>query len=277
MPIPSGEHRVAEYRDEHGARRYRLYVPTARHARSGGPPLVVMLHGCTQDAEDFARGTRADSAAERAGALVLYPEQPASANPQRCWNWFDPAHQSRGAGEPAILAGLTRKVAREMEVDPDRVFVAGISAGGSMAQILVASYPDLFHGLAVHSAPAYRSARDVSTALQVLQHGAPDAAGLAAVAVTAMGPRAKPVPTLVIHGETDPVVRVANAEQVFVQWSGVAEATGAPTVPVQLWVIPGLGHAWAGGSAAGTWTDPTAPDATARIFEFFLGPVRAAP
>jgi poly(hydroxyalkanoate) depolymerase family esterase len=270
-----GEH-AGEYRNEAGSRQYRLYVPSRLRDAPHRPPLVVMLHGCTQDAADFARGTRGDAAAERMGAVVLYPEQPASANANQCWNWFDPAHQARGAGEPAILAGMTREVAGRVGADPDRIYVAGLSAGGSMAQILVAAYPELFRALAVHSAPSLRSARDVATALAVLEDGVAEPERLTATVVEAMGERARPVATLVIHGEEDAVVRVVNGHQVHRQWAGLAAALGdLASPPVQLWVVPGLGHAWAGGSADGSWTDPDAPNATARVFEFFLGTVRA--
>lgn len=223
MNGPTGEFREGVHRGEHGTRNYRLYVPSG--ASSGGArPLIVMLHGCTQDAADFAAGTRANEVGERAGAFVLYPEQPASAHPQKCWSWYDPAHQERGSGEPALLAGMTRAVLEEVGADPARVFVAGMSAGGSMAQILAATYPDIYHGLAVHSAPPYRSARDVPSALAVLAHGAPDTVALRRAVLAGMGERARPIPTLVIHGAEDTVVRVVNGQQVFGQWGGAAVA-----------------------------------------------------
>lgn len=239
-PAP-GEFREGHYTDDHGSRRYRLYLPSA--ASSGAPsghptgpppearPLIVMLHGCTQDPEDFAAGTRANAHAEDAGALVLYPEQPVTANPQKCWNWFDPAHQSRGGGEPALLAGMTRHILDEARGDPERVYVAGISAGGSMAQILAAAYPDLYRGLAVHSAPASHVASDVPTALTILQQGAADPDALPARVLEAMGEEARPVPTLVIHGTEDPMVRVLNGEQVLRQWAGVALRAGPGAEP----------------------------------------------
>jgi poly(hydroxyalkanoate) depolymerase family esterase len=320
MHTSVGEYLEGEYRSDRGDRRYRLYRPAPSEADPGSRPLIVMLHGCTQDADDFARGTRANPAADQAGAVVLYPEQPASANPQKCWNWFDPAHQSRGQGEPAILAGMTRQIARDVGADPDRIFVAGISAGGSMAQILAANYPDLYRALAVHSAPPYLSARDVPTALTVLQQGVADPTVLSEAVLAAMGDRARAMPTLVIHGHEDTIVAPANGEQVLRQWGEVAVQLGAeanpaeparihgmrggpcphvgglaaaseePTmpgpaegtglsavrcvyrgapVPVEYWLLTGVGHAWSGGSAEGTYTEPRGPDATARIFEFF--------
>ncbi len=338
MAPATGEFREGQFTNEHGTRRYRLYIPaTTSHA---APPLIVMLHGCTQDPADFAAGTRANDHAEAAGALVLYPEQPATAHPQKCWNWYDPAHQGRGAGEPAILAGMTRQVMAETGADPARVFVAGISAGGSMAEILAAGYPELYRALAVHSALAYRSAGDVPTALTILQSGVADEAALPARVLDAMGEAARPIPTLVLHGAEDPVVRVVNGQQVLRQWAQVAlqlgshahdggSPAGSPAdspaaapaetpvaapaaapadadcpivpgltatssrveadapatrcvyhgaaVPLEYWVVHGSGHAWSGGSEAGTYTDPAGPDATARIFRFFLPPDEAGP
>lgn len=315
MSAMSGEFREGQYSDEHGTRRYRLYVPSGDPV--AGRPLVVMLHGCTQDPEDFAAGTRANQHAERAGVVVLYPEQPVTANPQKCWSWFDPAHQGRGTGEPALLAGLTRHAVEETGADADRVFVAGISAGGSMAQILAAAYPELFAGLAVHSAVAFAAARDVPTALAVLQQGAADPETLPARVLDAMGERARPIPAIVLHGAADPVVRAINGEQALRQWAGAAtgarestaagaptaEEAGCPTVPglrvecsrveaaaparrcvyhgapvaLEYWLVEGVGHAWSGGSSDGSYTDPDGPDATARVFQFFLEQPRRGP
>lgn len=324
LPAPAGELREGDWTGEHGSRRYRLYVPPGETA---GRPLMVLLHGCTQTPADFAAGTRANRWADSLGVLVLYPAQPAEANPQRCWNWFDPGNQVRGAGEPAILAGMVRSVLEETGADADRVFVAGISAGGVMAETLAAAYPELFGALAVHSAPAYRSASGVASGFAVLQQGVADSVDLAGRVLEAMGPAARPVPTLVIHGAADPGVRPVNGAQVLRQWAEVAlragdpaEAAlpagdpadsddagvveeipgdgsdrGCPAVPglrvtagviegetpvrcvyagapvaVELWVVQGLGHGWSGGSAEGSFTAPDAPDATARILEFFL-------
>jgi poly(hydroxyalkanoate) depolymerase family esterase len=334
MQPADGEYREGGYRSEHGARQYRTYIPARRDGDPAERPLVVMLHGCTQDAADFARGTRANAAADRLGALLLYPEQSASAHPQLCWNWFDPAHQERDRGEAALLAAMTRQVAREAGADMNRIFVAGISAGGAMAQVLAATHPDLFRSLAVHSSPPYGSARDVAGALDVLEGGVADPAVLPDLVLAAMGRRARPVPTLVIHGHDDPFVGRVNGEQVLRQWAGVAarfsgargpsgsaavgatEAAPCPAlpgltsrveemvaavagargvpgdavpsaytrcvydgapVPIEYWLVPGLGHAWAGGSPEGTYTDPGGPDATSLIFTFFLEAIARAP
>lgn len=324
LPAPAGELLEGEWTDEHGSRQYRLYVPPGEAAAR---PLLVLLHGCIQTPADFAAGTRANRWADSLGMVVLYPAQPAEANPNRCWNWYDPAHQRRGAGEPAILAGMTRSVLEDTGADADRVFVAGISAGGVMAETLVAAYPELFGALAVHSAPAYRSASDLPTGFAVLQQGVPDSVDLAGRVLESMGAAARPVPTLVIHGADDPAVRPVNGAQVLRQWAGVAlragdpadevlragdptepgagavvtetsndevagdcpavpglEATAGPIddetplrcvytgapVALELWLVEGLGHGWSGGSAEGSFTAPDAPDATARVLEFFL-------
>ncbi|HEV2150261.1 MAG TPA: PHB depolymerase family esterase, partial [Longimicrobiaceae bacterium] len=156
---------------EAGARRYRLFIP-ASHDASRPAPLLVMLHGCTQDPDDFARGTRMNEVAEEHGLLVAYPEQPAAGNPQKCWNWYEPAHQERGRGEPEEIARIVREVMAAHRVDPARVYVAGVSAGGAMALTLAASYPELFAAAGSHSGVAYRAAAGMQEALQVMQRGA---------------------------------------------------------------------------------------------------------
>ena len=279
-----------EHRGPAGARRYELYVPAgAAHGR----PLVVMLHGCTQTAADFARGTRMNALADPAGALVLYPEQPASANPQRCWNWYDPAHQGRDAGEPAILAAMTREIVNAHGVDPRRVYVAGVSAGGAMALTLAANFPELYAAAGVHSGVPFGAARDVAGALLAMRQGV---GGDAAAVVRAMGDRRRTVPLLVLHGDADAVVSPVNARAITAQWGAatipdglasyefeavVARDTAGRNVrvsrfgaarpaPVEEWLIAGLGHAWSGGSAEGTFTDPRGPDASTELLRFLL-------
>ena len=278
-----------EHRGPAGARRYELYVPSTGAA--GGRPLVVMLHGCTQTAADFARGTRMNALAETAGALVLYPEQPATANPQRCWNWYDPAHQGRDAGEPAILAAMTREVAAAHGADPRRIYVAGVSAGGAMALALAANFPTLYAAAGVHSAVPYAAARDVGGAVAAMRAGG---AGDPAAVTRAMGAARRTVPLVVFHGTADAVVSPANGRAIATQWSGAAGlaplAEEAPfssraesardysvlhygegrPAPVQLWLIEGLGHAWSGGSPDGTYTDPRGPDASRELLDFLL-------
>jgi poly(hydroxyalkanoate) depolymerase family esterase len=259
-----------------GARSYRLYVPAGTPA--GPRPLLVMLHGCTQDPDDFARGTRMNALADAHGFLVLYPAQAHRAHAQGCWNWFKHNHQQRGRGEPAVLAGMVRAVMAQHAVDPQRVFVAGLSAGGAMAAILGRAYPELFAAVGVHSGLPPGAAQDLPSALSAMQTGA------AAATVPPGGP-----PSIVFHGDQDTVVHPANATGVLQACAGSAaggqaqpgqaggrsytrqvwvDATGA--VRAELWLVRGAGHAWSGGSAQGSHTDPAGPDASREMLRFFL-------
>lgn len=292
---PGGRFESGTFSGPSGSRSYRLYVPEELPQR---PALVVMLHGCTQDAADFAAGTRMDEHARVRGFLALYPEQTSEHHPQKCWQWYDEAHQRADAGEPALLAAMVRRVAEERGADPERVYLAGISAGGSMAWVLAVTHPGLFAKVAVHSAVPYGVATDVNGALAALQAGAgdPSRAVERIVAAAAGAPRLPPA--LVLHGAADPVVRPINGDEGACLWAEAmggadgsralvrredeleeggrrvrrvrwAAADGA--VAVEGWRIEGLGHAWSGGSPDGSYTDPEGPDATARIVEFFLG------
>jgi poly(hydroxyalkanoate) depolymerase family esterase len=273
----------ATYSGPEGTRRYKLFVPASRDAAKPAP-LVVMLHGCTQDPDDFARGSRFNEAAAEHGVIVAWPEQPAANQPMKCWSWYDPAHQARGAGEPAIIAAITREVMTRHGVDPARVYVGGVSAGGAMAVNTAASYPELFAAVGVHSAIAYRSAGSVAEALGVMKTGAVAADSLAATARAALGERT--MPAIVIHGAADAVVAPVNGRQLASQ---LAVAAGAKDALVdertvggrraevwrygqnhELWIVDGLGHAWSGGSPDGTFTDPQGPDATREILRFLL-------
>ena len=289
---PAGRVVTGQYAGPEGTRAYRLYVPASWSA-GRRMPLVVMLHGCTQNADDIARGTRLDARAERDGFLALYPEQPASANPKTCWNWFDPAHQRRG-GEPALIAAMTRQVAKEHGADARRVHVAGISAGGAMALVVGAAYPELFASVASHSGVAVGAASNPMAAVGVMRGGAVDAATLAPTMRALMGERRRAVPLLVLHGTADQVVNVVNARQSAEQWAGALDAAerrtsiasvtpgGERAVARRCWTgaggecvvelveVDGLGHAWSGGDPAGTFTDARGPDATALVVDFLL-------
>lgn len=268
----------------HGQRRFDLYVPTgygAAVARGERVPLVVMLHGGTQNAADFAAGTGMNAAAEARTVLVAYPEQPTSANPQRFWNWFAPEHQSAGRGEPALLAGLIGQVIADHAVDPARVFVAGLSAGGAMAAVMAATAPELVAGAGIHSGLGYQVAADVPSAFAAMRTGgAPASTGS--------------VPLFVVHGSADGTVAPVNGDRVLaaagvrVDDRTIDQVPGTPgtrpfrrtrllrrdggtTVPVaEHWLVDGLGHAWSGGSAAGSYTDPQGPDASTAMLTFFL-------
>jgi poly(hydroxyalkanoate) depolymerase family esterase len=277
-----GQFLRGEFGNDAGSRGYRLYVPA--QAATGPRPLVVMLHGCQQNPEDFAAGTAMNALAEQHGCLVLYPEQSRRANGSNCWNWFEAQHQRADAGEPSILAGMTRDVMREYDVDAGRVYVTGLSAGGAMAAILGAAHPDLFAAVGVHSGLAAGSAHDLMSGLNAMKGAHGKRAHHAA--------SGRRVPAIVFHGDTDGVVHASNADAVVRQFSaggkalrevverGQSDAGRSHTKTVGLdedgravvesWTLHGAGHAWSGGSAAGSYTDPAGPDASAEMLRFFL-------
>jgi len=257
---------------EAGTRPYRLFVPPTLPACPG---LVVMLHGCTQTPEDFAAGTRMNEIAGTQGFLVLYPEQLRSANVQRCWNWFNPADQQRDLGEPSLIAGMTRAVMAEYKVDPKRVFVAGLSAGGAGAAIMGSAYPDLYAAIGVHSGLACGAAHDMASAFAAMQQGKKGTGSLT-------------IPTIIFHGDRDSTVNKLNADAVAAGLAGTdtgqiehgqvpqglaytrAIRRDARQRPVlEQWTVHGAGHAWSGGSSAGSFTEPKGPDASAEMLRFF--------
>jgi poly(hydroxyalkanoate) depolymerase family esterase len=285
---------AGEYESEHGVRSYRLYVPAGpgRTAR----PLVVMLHGCAQTAAELATAGRLDSLGAEFGALVLLPEQPATANPLRCWNWFVPAHQARDAGEPAIIAGLTRHIAREHGADAERVVLGGLSAGGAMAVLTGLAYPDLYAAIGTHSGVGWRVAGDVPGAFAAMRGGGVDAAAQARAAHAAMGARARVVPVIAIHGAADTVAHPTATDGLVAQLAALhrlvapgaelradtsrMEAGGYPVevrrytaggrVVLEHWVVAGLAHALSGGDSAARWTDARGPDAAREMLRFML-------
>jgi poly(hydroxyalkanoate) depolymerase family esterase len=267
------------YADANGARSYKLYVPS----RFAGEaiPLVVMLHGCTQSPDDFAAGTQMNALAEEQLFLVAYPAQPQSANAQKCWNWFNAGDQRRDYGEPALIAGITRQIMGEFPVDATRVYIAGLSAGGAAAAIMGSTYPDLFAAIGVHSGLACGAASDMPSAFSAMRQGG-------------KGKRSgtgSPVPTIVFHGDRDTTVSAINGDQVIGQsragadlkidvTSGTSDggitytrtrhSDRQDTPVLEQWVLHGAGHAWSGGSAAGSYTDPRGPDASREMMRFFM-------
>ena len=269
-------------------------------------PLVVVLHGCTQSAADIALGTGVNVLADLKGFVALYPEQSTADNAQSCWNWFDVGDQVRGAGEPAAIAAITERVLSRpggATLDRGRVYVMGMSAGGAMACILAATYPDVYASVGIHSGLEYRAAGSVLSGLLAMANGGPDPQRQGQVAYAAMGPRARVVPALVVEGGVDRTVRPVNGDQVVRQWLTTSRlASGAATgldfarpsasrdglAPgglaysvrtwndvagrsvVQYWTVPGLAHAWSGGAAAGSFTDPRGPSATEAMYDFFV-------
>ena len=268
-----------------GSRAYDLFVPSGYE---GAPlPLVVMLHGCSQSARDFAIGTGMDRLAEEQCFLVAYPDQPRSANIAKSWNWFRDGDQRRDRGEPSILAGLTREIMAEFNVAPARVYVAGLSSGGAAAAVMAMTYPDIYAAVGIHSGLACGSAGSMSGALSTMRRGAL----LRPLQAT------HPVPTIVFHGDRDTTVSPINGDQAIVQAQPGADLTTATleghsaggmaytrtilTEPDGLWsaehwVLHGAGHAWAGGHPAGSYTDPTGPDASREMLRFFLSHTRGS-
>lgn len=284
IPMPRGAtFKTSAYADERGQRGYKLYIPSCAGTADQPRrlmPLIVMLHGCSQTPDDFATGTRMNALAEEFGLIVVYPAQPLGANTNRCWNWYKRSDQGRGGDEPALIVGIIRTILREHAADPARVYVAGISAGGAAAATLGAAYPDLFAAIGVHSGLAAGAAHDAASGFIAMHQGSP-------------GDRPTlPLPTIVFHGDADPVVNPSNGRYVasralapfpqlkktvkiarppggraYTRTSHSAE-TGKPFV--EHWVIEGSGHAWSGGSPAGSFSDPMGPDASRAMVKFFL-------
>ncbi|AQH05004.1 poly(3-hydroxyalkanoate) depolymerase (plasmid) [Burkholderia sp. KK1] len=282
-----GHFSTRRYASAAGQRDYKLYVP----AHSGGEPLplIVMLHGCTQDADDFAAGTRMNALAEKHGFIVVYPIQPQGANASKCWNWFRRADQQRDHGEPALIAGITREVMANCNADPERVYVAGLSAGGAMAAILAQTYPDLYAAAGVHSGLPVGCAHDLPSALAAMRGGKAHSKARKAGRADTDDSRTSRAPLIVFHGDADATVHPANATELLREFSAnevIAEGASAghggarkhtvrhmksrSGVDAELWTIHGAPHAWSGGSSSGSYTDPAGPDASAEMVRFFL-------
>ena len=262
-----------------GSRTYKLFIPS----RSQGQqlPLVVMLHGCTQSPDDFAAGTRMNFLAEEQNCFVVYPEQPSGANQAKCWNWFRAGDQQRGSGEPSLLAGITRQIMRDYSIDPKRVYVGGLSAGGAAAAIMGATYADLYAAVGIHSGLACGAASDLPSAFVAMQQGS---------GPEVIADDGSPLPTIVFHGDRDTTVHPGNGDRILKQSVGAStqkeakrgQVPGGRTYTrtiltdasgckiLEHWNIHGAGHAWSGGSPAGSYTDPRGPNATREMLRFFL-------
>jgi poly(hydroxyalkanoate) depolymerase family esterase len=282
-PTPLGERfKKRLYNGPAGSLDYRLYVPANHEQRELA--LVVMLHGCSQDPEDFACGTRMNDLAEEFGLIVAYPHQPRLANANGCWNWFDRRHQNRGSGEPAKLAGLAQALAKEFDVRRDRVFAAGLSAGGAMAEILAVTYPDVFDAIGIHSGLPYKSAGDVSSAFGAMR-------GTASFHPAPRAVSDRHCRKIIFHGLADGTVSPVNGERLFnevgreetaltrsdLDWPieggrvsriALRDADGRPFA--EQWLVEGGGHAWFGGDPRGSFTQSVGLDASRVMVRFFL-------
>ena len=267
-------------------RAYKLYTPPGADSGKTSRPLLVMLHGCTQNPDDFAAGTGMNTLAQQHGVWVLYPAQSAEANPQRCWNWFKHNHQQRDRGEAGWIASLTQTLLAQLPIDPARVWIAGLSAGGAMAASVAAAYPELYAAVGVHSGLAAGAASGLPQALQAMRSGSGATPAAAAVAI----------PTIVFHGAQDSTVHPRNGEQVIASVLQAGQAAGLPPATTEQgvapggrrysrsiqrradgqaltehWLVAGAGHAWSGGQPSGSYTDGSGPDASAEMLRFFLG------
>ena len=279
------------YAREGKTHHYKLFIPGG--ATVARRPMVVMLHGCTQNPDDFAIGTDMNNVAGAAGWVLLYPAQPARANHMRCWNWFK-AGPEPGAGEPAWIAALTKRIHDEQRIDPNRTFIAGLSAGAAMAVLTAELYPALFKGVGVHSGLAAHAAANVMEALSVMKHG-PRARQKRAYSTDTR--ESKPiVPRIVFHGDADNIVDPENGEHIIeaaIAHAKVAEPglilnetenqgaaggmsytqviyTGTANRPIaEYWRLHGAGHTWSGGNERGSYANASGPSASAEFLRFF--------
>jgi poly(hydroxyalkanoate) depolymerase family esterase len=269
-----------------GSRDYKLYLPC--HLPGSGRALLVMLHGGTQDGDDFAAGTRMNDLAEEHGFIVAYPSQSQAANASLCWNWFAPEHQKRDCGEPSIIAGITREIVARYDVDRGRVFVAGLSAGGAMAAVMAATYPELYEAVGIHSGLPYGSAIDLPSAFAAMR-GNGGSRGRRSRKPRGAAGDAPRMRTIVFHGDADNIVHPSNAAGIVGASKAGERIDRAEThssdgrtytrtvirdqsgaVVVEDWLLHGSGHAWSGGSAEGSYTDPRGPDASREMLRFFF-------
>ncbi len=281
--IPTGAQYLSRnHRNAAGSRGYKLYLPISSASPKG---LILMLHGCNQTPDDFAVGTHMNALAEKHGLAIAYPAQTRRHNAASCWNWFNPANQARGAGEPEMLAALARKLMQEFRLDRNSVFVAGLSAGGAMAAILADLYPDVFSAAGIHSGLARGAASDVLSAITAMRSGRPSGGNTPHATA-----HPDPVRRIVFHGEADATAHRSNASFIVRAALGdhasptkvnkrsvlgrgytrsefaAADGTGL----LELWMVEGAGHAWSGGRAKGSYTDPKGPDASLQMVRFFL-------
>jgi poly(hydroxyalkanoate) depolymerase family esterase len=284
---------TSSYSNGSGTLAYQLYVPST-YKTGAHTPLVVALHGCTQTADTFRQLTRWDQLAQQKGFIVVFPQQSSSQNYLSCWNFFQSADMSRGAGEPAMIAGLTQSVQQRYGVDQARTYVAGLSAGGAMSSVMAATYPDVYAAAGIGSGCEYAATATCAG----YKSADPAQAGQAAYA--AMGSQARAMPVIVFEGDKDTTVPPINAQQAVQQWQttdGLALKGSVPAAPtstsngtatggetytvshygdgrghelIQSWLVHGMSHAWSGGNNNQQYADPAGPDETAAMYAFFV-------
>jgi len=303
----SGTFTQYTYSGSAGSRPYYVYTP-ANYQAGTAVPLIVMLHGCTQTPTDFAAGTQMNALADQDQFIVVYPQQTSTYNSEECWNWFQTADQTRGSGEPAIIAGIVQTVEQttsQWTIDTNHVYVAGMSAGAAMAVIMGATYPDIFAALGEESGLEYQAATSENAAITAESQGGPNPTTQGQAAYNAMGSAARVVPTISFQGESDYTVYPVNGDQIVQQWmetdhlassntynasfsspttttNGQVSGSGGHSYTTETWndsngneiqeywKINGMGHAWSGGSSSGSYTDPNGPSATNAMYTFFM-------
>jgi poly(hydroxyalkanoate) depolymerase family esterase len=282
-----GQFLTASCTNPAGTRSYKLYVPSGY--RGQALPLIVMLHGCKQNPDDFAAGTGMNAIAEQNDCFVVYPAQARAANGSNCWNWFKTSDQQRDRGEPSIIADITREVMREYDIDPSRVYVAGLSAGGAMAAIMGATYPELYAAVGIHSGLPVGAAHDLPSAFAAMKNGTARGGSRRA--------RGTPIPVIVFHGDRDTTVHPGNGEQALAQcvdpddhdvtveegrvphghaYTRSVRRDRSGSVIAEQWIVHGAGHAWSGGDRSGSYTDPRGPNAAREMMRFFTAHARSA-
>lgn len=307
-PVAAGHWDFGLYGNFYGSREYQVWVPDG-YTGAEPLPVVLILHGCANDPNLMAGLSRFNDLADSEGFIAVYPRQNVTANPTRCWNWSNPVHQSRGAGEPSILAGIVANVKSTYNVDAQRVYVTGISAGGAMTSILLACYSDVFAAGAVHAGPMYKAATTVSGSSYVMLFGSvysPTTHGNLAWQCSG-SPSPRPLPVAVFHGSSDSAINPVNGTQVITQFlqtndraddgldnnsvGSAATSTTAGAVPggrtytvkdytyggrllARHYLINGMGHAWSGGDPAFPFADAAGPDASALSWVFLKDKVR---
>lgn len=292
---------------------YFLYLPeqvavAPKHERKTffSLPLIVMLHGCEQNATQFAQGSRMNQLAEKRGYAVLYPQQTLRTDMHRCWKWYDQATQA-GGGDVRMILGIIRQVIADHPIDQNRIYICGLSAGAAMANIMALNHPELFAAVGLHSGPMFGAGHSQIGAFGVMQHGATTRVHSAIAEVMKKSPDYPEMPTILIHGMADKIVRPVNQTQLTQQGLLVNRLSPESTLPVitkfagqiagdkelskpdrkpthayeihdyllkrtpllRTVQIADLGHAWSGGDGAMTYNSPTGPDASEMLLDFF--------